>query len=331
VVQTSDQAQNETRAREHLQAAERNLQKVQSKPLGRAAQDQYDSAQKFVRMAKEALTARNFVFAVYCAEKAATLAAPAGQGLTSIGLLVLLGNLGPLFAQHLELRTRVRIGDELFRALWQKDVVDQVMQIRAKRFAARSKVFRAHPSGDGRAPRSIEITDTARGGGDPVRGGRGVDVSRGAPLPRARESAGTVGTRSSSGPNCVLAIERDGPPLEDRFPVTSRPSDRPRRARDRRTPPRRSNIPSAQPVVVHRHAHADEKFGAVGRATATRVSRPRAPCGQAIEIGHVGVVRLGAKAFEIRASQNHGRRIGQIGYFTRLPSGCDRGVELMSL
>jgi len=75
VVQTSDQAQNETRAREHLQAAERNLQKVQSKPLGRAAQDQYDSAQKFVRMAKEALTARNFVFAVYCAEKAATLAA----------------------------------------------------------------------------------------------------------------------------------------------------------------------------------------------------------------------------------------------------------------
>jgi len=75
VVQTSDQAQNETRARDHLRSAETNLSKVQSKPLGRAAQDQYDSAQKFVRMAKEALTARNFVFAVYCAEKAATLAA----------------------------------------------------------------------------------------------------------------------------------------------------------------------------------------------------------------------------------------------------------------
>ena len=75
VVQTSDQAQNETRARDHLRSAETNLSKVQSKPLGRAAQDQYDSAQKFVRMAKEALTARNYVFAVYCAEKAATLAA----------------------------------------------------------------------------------------------------------------------------------------------------------------------------------------------------------------------------------------------------------------
>jgi hypothetical protein len=75
VVQTSDQAQNETRAREHLQAAERNLQKVQPKSLGRAAQDQYESAQKFVRMTKEALSARNYVYAVYCAEKAATLAA----------------------------------------------------------------------------------------------------------------------------------------------------------------------------------------------------------------------------------------------------------------
>jgi hypothetical protein len=76
VVQTSDQAQNETRARDHLRSAESNLSKVQqSKPLGRAAQDQYESAQKFVRMAKDALTARNYVFAVYCAEKAATLAA----------------------------------------------------------------------------------------------------------------------------------------------------------------------------------------------------------------------------------------------------------------
>ena len=75
VVQTSDQAQNEAKAREHLRNAENNLQKVQSKPLGRAAQDQYESAQKFVRMTKEALIARNYVYAVYCAEKAATLAA----------------------------------------------------------------------------------------------------------------------------------------------------------------------------------------------------------------------------------------------------------------
>jgi hypothetical protein len=75
VVQTSDQAQNETRAREHLRNAENNLSKVQPKSLGRAALDQFESAQKFVRMTKEALTARNYVYAVYCAEKAATLAA----------------------------------------------------------------------------------------------------------------------------------------------------------------------------------------------------------------------------------------------------------------
>ena len=75
MVQTSDQAVNETRAREHLKNAEANLLKVQPKSLGPAAQDQYESAQKFVRMAKEALNARNYVYAVSCAEKAATLAA----------------------------------------------------------------------------------------------------------------------------------------------------------------------------------------------------------------------------------------------------------------
>ena len=75
VVQTADQAQNEAKAREHLKNAEGDLLKVQSKPLGRAAQDQYESAQKFVRMTKEALSARNYVYALYCAEKAATLAA----------------------------------------------------------------------------------------------------------------------------------------------------------------------------------------------------------------------------------------------------------------
>jgi hypothetical protein len=75
VVQTGDQAQNEAKAREHLRNAESNLLKVQPKALGRAAQDQYESALKFVRMTKEALTARNYVYAVYCAEKAATLAA----------------------------------------------------------------------------------------------------------------------------------------------------------------------------------------------------------------------------------------------------------------
>ena len=74
-MQTTDQAQNEAKAREHLRSAESNLSKLQPKSLGRAALDQYESAQKFIRQTKEALNARNFVFAVYCAEKAATLAA----------------------------------------------------------------------------------------------------------------------------------------------------------------------------------------------------------------------------------------------------------------
>jgi hypothetical protein len=75
VVQTNDQAANEKRAREQLHNAQTNLARVQPKSLGRAAQDQYESAQKFVRMTIEALNARNYVYAVSCAEKAATLAA----------------------------------------------------------------------------------------------------------------------------------------------------------------------------------------------------------------------------------------------------------------
>lgn len=75
VVQTADQAQNEARARDHLQKAEGNLSKVKRAALPAAAKDQFDQAEKFVRMAKQALEARNFVYALSCAEKAATLAA----------------------------------------------------------------------------------------------------------------------------------------------------------------------------------------------------------------------------------------------------------------
>jgi len=75
VVQTNDQAQNEARARDHLQKAVTDLSKVQSGSLPPAARDQFESAQKFVRMAREALNARNYVYALSCAEKAATLAA----------------------------------------------------------------------------------------------------------------------------------------------------------------------------------------------------------------------------------------------------------------
>ncbi|HVQ41848.1 MAG TPA: hypothetical protein VMS54_06570 [Vicinamibacterales bacterium] len=38
------------------------------------AREQYDSAKRFVRMAEDKLREKNFVYAEYCADKAATLA-----------------------------------------------------------------------------------------------------------------------------------------------------------------------------------------------------------------------------------------------------------------
>ncbi|HXT70929.1 MAG TPA: hypothetical protein VN700_14305 [Vicinamibacterales bacterium] len=72
VVQTS--GDYETRARERLAVADQYIAKVQRGSLGRAAQEQYDSAQRFIKAANDALKLRNFVYAAYCADKAATLA-----------------------------------------------------------------------------------------------------------------------------------------------------------------------------------------------------------------------------------------------------------------
>jgi hypothetical protein len=64
-----------TRAKDRLSSADRDLAKVQVASLGADAREQYESARKFARMAKDALTAKNYVYAAYCADKAATLAA----------------------------------------------------------------------------------------------------------------------------------------------------------------------------------------------------------------------------------------------------------------
>ena len=72
---TAGNSEFESRARTLLADAKRNLQKVNPKTLGREARQQYDSAQQFVRLADQAITQRNFVFAESCANKAATLAA----------------------------------------------------------------------------------------------------------------------------------------------------------------------------------------------------------------------------------------------------------------
>jgi hypothetical protein len=48
---------------------------VRRDALGREAQSQYDNAMRFIRTTQQALAAKNFVYAAYCADKAATLAA----------------------------------------------------------------------------------------------------------------------------------------------------------------------------------------------------------------------------------------------------------------
>ena len=64
----------EKNARERLNRAEADLKLVQPRSLPADAREQYDSAERFVRMAHDAIRVKNFVYALYCADKAATLA-----------------------------------------------------------------------------------------------------------------------------------------------------------------------------------------------------------------------------------------------------------------
>jgi len=65
----------EQKARERLKVAQADLKRVQPATLSADAKEQYASAQRFARMAEDALRTKNFVYAGYCADKAATLAA----------------------------------------------------------------------------------------------------------------------------------------------------------------------------------------------------------------------------------------------------------------
>ncbi len=67
-------AEIESRAKDLIGRATKDLARVSRSALGRDAQDQYDSAQRFIRMAQDAIIAKNVVYAAYCADKAATLA-----------------------------------------------------------------------------------------------------------------------------------------------------------------------------------------------------------------------------------------------------------------
>jgi outer membrane biosynthesis protein TonB len=68
------QSEFEGKARERLSVAVREIAKVKKEALQGAAREQYDSAERFIRMTKSALSVKNFVYAFYCADKAATLA-----------------------------------------------------------------------------------------------------------------------------------------------------------------------------------------------------------------------------------------------------------------
>lgn len=75
MLQTSaSQLELEARTKERLERANKDLLRVSVGSLGKDAQEQYQSAKRFVRMAQDALIAKNFVAAFYCADKAATLA-----------------------------------------------------------------------------------------------------------------------------------------------------------------------------------------------------------------------------------------------------------------
>jgi hypothetical protein len=72
VIQASPSVEQKARAR--LKQAQDDLKKVQPASLSADAKEQYASAQRFVRMADDAIRRKNFEYAGYCADKAATLA-----------------------------------------------------------------------------------------------------------------------------------------------------------------------------------------------------------------------------------------------------------------
>lgn len=67
-------AELEGKVKERLESARKDLARVSRSSLGKDARDQYDSAERFIRMAQDAIAAKNFVLAASCADKAATLA-----------------------------------------------------------------------------------------------------------------------------------------------------------------------------------------------------------------------------------------------------------------
>ena len=72
--QTANETEAERRVREVLGRASRQLARVNRAALNSDARAQFDTAQRFIAQATDALKVRNFMFAAYLAEKAETLA-----------------------------------------------------------------------------------------------------------------------------------------------------------------------------------------------------------------------------------------------------------------
>jgi hypothetical protein len=74
ILQTGDSTELEKQVRALLDSAKRNLSLVKKQELSQGAKDQYDTANRFVRLAESAMNSKNFVYANQLADNAHTLA-----------------------------------------------------------------------------------------------------------------------------------------------------------------------------------------------------------------------------------------------------------------
>ncbi|HEX5071190.1 MAG TPA: hypothetical protein VFV78_13315 [Vicinamibacterales bacterium] len=80
---TGDMSRLETQARNSLDRAQRDLDRVKRDSLPPDVKDSYDSAARYIRLARNAMTDKNFLLAKTCADKAATIASLLVKGAAS--------------------------------------------------------------------------------------------------------------------------------------------------------------------------------------------------------------------------------------------------------
>ena len=73
VLQTAPLGELASQAKDRYDRADQDLKRISPNALSKNARGQYDSATRFVRLAKEAMEAKNYVYAMYCADKALSI------------------------------------------------------------------------------------------------------------------------------------------------------------------------------------------------------------------------------------------------------------------